>query len=94
MFREFRLATFISWNGYIHDHCASCLISFFRGAITGLLEPILPCRIAQGGPGLPIFPDAVLNYFSQGIITGVNIDMQSLPLHLKYLFEQVILLLT
>lgn len=48
--------------------------------------------IVQGGPGLPIFPEAVLNYFSQGTITGVQIEADSLPPYLKFLFEQVILI--
>ena len=40
--------------------------------------------ISQGGPGLPIFPDAVLDYFSNGT------ELDDLPLHLKYVHEQVI----
>ena len=46
--------------------------------------------ISQGGPGLPIFPDAVLDYFSNGMVTGVQIELDDLPLHLKYVHEQVI----
>ena len=46
--------------------------------------------ISQGGPGLPIFPDAVLDYFSNGTVTAVQIELDDLPLHLKYVHEQVI----
>lgn len=40
-----QVSYFYLLDGYIHDHCASCLntIIIFRGAITGLLEPTLPC---------------------------------------------------
>lgn len=46
--------------------------------------------ICQGGPGLPIFESAVLDYFAHGKVTGINIEPDNLPLQLKSLFEQVI----
>ena len=45
--------------------------------------------MVQGGPGLPIFANAVLVYFSSGTVTRVQIEVDNLPLHLKSLFEQV-----
>ena len=45
--------------------------------------------ISQGGPGLPIFPDAVLDYFSNGTVTAVQIELDDLPLHLKYVHEHM-----
>ena len=47
--------------------------------------------IVQGGPGLPIFSGAVLDSFSRGTITGVQIEVDGLPLYLKFLFDQVII---
>ena len=40
-------------------------------------------------PGLPIFADAVLDYFSNGTVTGVQIEQDDLPLHLKYVHEHM-----
>ena len=45
----------------------------------------------QGGPGLPIFANAMLEYFSSGTVSGIQIQLDNLPLQLKSLFEQVCL---
>lgn len=47
--------------------------------------------IVQGGPGLPMFSEAVLDYFSRGTVTGFGIELEDLPLYLKYLCEQVLM---
>ena len=83
MSREFRLA---SWMVPLFNHY---LFSFLRGNYR-TIGAYTAMSIVHGGPGLPIFPEAVLNYLT---ITGVKIEINSLPLHLKFLFEQVILLL-
>lgn len=45
--------------------------------------------IAQGGPGFPIFADAVFTYFCTGRTTNFAISTEELPPGIKYLVEQV-----
>ena len=45
--------------------------------------------MVQGGPGLP---ETVLNYFSQGAVTRVQIDLADVPLYLKFLLNKYILI--
>ena len=49
--------------------------------------------IVQGGPGLPIFSEAVLEYFSFGKVTGAQIEPDDLPFQLKYLFDEVAIII-
>lgn len=45
--------------------------------------------IAQGGPGFPIFADAVFMYFCTGRTTNSAIPTEELPPGIKHLVEQV-----
>ena len=47
--------------------------------------------ITQGGPGFPIFAEAVFTYISTGKTANYNIATQDLPPGIMCLVEQVIL---
>ena len=40
--------------------------------------------IVQGGPGLPIFSEAVLEYFSFGKVTGAQIEPDPFPAEISF----------
>ena len=54
---------------------------------TGLLEPLLQCLFLKEVLGFPFFQ---MQFWTTGTVTGVQIELDDLPLHLKYVHEQVI----
>jgi len=45
--------------------------------------------IVQGGPGFPILADAVFEYITTGITTGIKVPNEQLPIQLKCLVTEV-----
>ena len=45
--------------------------------------------IVQGGPGFPILADAVFEYITTGITTGIKVPNEQLPIQLKCIVTEV-----
>ena len=67
--------------GFLDSYTTKCFSHFQRGDY----RTIGAMSIVQGGPGFPIFSQAVLDYFSQGSVTGVQIELNDLHPYLKFL---------
>lgn len=45
--------------------------------------------IVQGGPGFPVFAEAIYHYMTTGETTDIKVSNEDLPLYIKNVVNQV-----